>query len=328
MSELIDPYGRRINYLRISITDRCNLRCRYCVPEGGLKCIKPRSGLLSFEEMISLTSILAEEGIERVKITGGEPLTKKSITTLINGLAAIKGIKDLSITTNGLLLADQAGLLKAAGLSRVNISLDSLDGEKYSRLTRGGDLSAVLKGLKVALEAGFDPIKINVVLMKGINDGLADLAAFLEFIKERPIHLRFIEFMTLGDGVDPEFFIPSSVIIERVRSLASLVQIESPAGGGPARYFGVKGARGTVGFISAMSDPFCAECNRIRLLATGALKTCLFTPEEIDIIGPLRNGASDEEMKRILKDVLAGKPKDRLGGQGEDFKWRMSEIGG
>ncbi len=304
------------------------MSCRYCVPEESLKCIKERSDLLSFEEITKIVQTLSGMGIKRIKVTGGEPLIKRGITSLIKGLAAISGIEDISLTTNGQLLSGLALDLKRAGLSRINVSLDSLNSEKYNYLSRGGDLALAFEGIKKAIEVGMSPVKMNVVAIKGVNDFKEDILDFLSFTRELPVYVRFIEHMTARVSHEDEALVPTAKIKEIVESEVSLEEMAPPIGGGPAKYYKPAGYLGGVGFISAMSDSFCQNCNRLRLSATGTIKSCLFSCKETDIITPLRGGASDEKIKRIITELVASKPKDRLGSLEDDCDWQMLKIGG
>ncbi|MDO8735484.1 MAG: GTP 3',8-cyclase MoaA [Thermoleophilia bacterium] len=335
--------GRRtIDYLRISITDRCNFRCRYCMPQEGIHPVS-HDDILSFEEIVRVATAAVDAGVSRVRITGGEPLVRRGCVDLIEQLAMIPGVSDLSLTTNGSLLESQAVELRAAGLSRINISIDSLDGERFSRITGGGDLALVMAGLDSALDAGFAPVKVNAVALEGIED---DLAGFVAMTRERPVHVRFIEFMPIGwrlGEADPGGRRPSDVrsgdrqlssgpwkFVPRARLLAGLAAfgelrpVASPGGGGPARYFKFRGAEGTIGFISSMSDHFCSRCNRLRLTADGRLRNCLFSDEETDIRPHI--GGDRTELTRIIFDSMNSKKFSRTGVR--PGARTMSQIGG
>lgn len=312
---------RVIDYLRISITDRCNFRCAYCMPRKGVG-YRPHDEILSYEEIIRFTRAAARLGITRVRITGGEPLVRRQCPELVAKLAAIPGIEDLSLTTNGALLTDHAEALRNAGLSRLNISIDSLDPDRFSRITRGASLAPVLAGLKMALELGFAPVKVNAVMIPGIE---AELEQFVTLARENPVHVRFIEFMPIGcHQEDDRNFISRQKLLEGISGFGDLMPVDSPVGGGPARYFRFDGALGTIGFISSMSDHFCENCNRLRLTADGKLRNCLFSDEEVDI-RPFINGDS-MKLANVIIDSMNSKKFDRTGEK--PLARTMSQIGG
>jgi cyclic pyranopterin phosphate synthase len=337
-----DSHGRRIDYLRISLTDRCNLRCVYCMPEEGVEW-KPHADILSFEEIERFTRIAAEQGIGKIRLTGGEPLVRHGVPDLVRALLAMPGLQSVALTTNGILLPRYAEELRNAGLSRVNISLDSLDPEVYAQITRGGKLSEVLAGIESAFEYGFAPVKLNVVVVRSL---VQDLLGFARMTMERPMHVRFIEYMPVGaaeegagchgtsGGWTREDTVPSDEVIECVSAagvaagLGELLAVErddAPGGWGPARYYRFAGGQGTVGVISPLSHHFCGECNRLRLTADGKLRPCLFSDEEIDVRTALRTG-TDEDVRDVVRHALHIKPEghhDRIG-----TERRMSQIGG
>jgi len=273
---LRDRYGRKIDYLRISVTDRCNLRCVYCMPESGVIPKNPRE-LLSFEEIEEVARAAISLGINKIRITGGEPLVRRDLVSLIGNLS----ISDLSITTNGTFLEDYAQGLKEAGLHRVNISLDTLKEEKYEFITRSGRLPEALRGIEIALQVGLSPVKINVVVMRGINDD--EIVDFVKLSYDKPVSVRFIEFMPFGRNLfwGEERFIPMSEVKARCQSFAELLPTNGLPGSGPARYYRIKGGRGTMGFISPLSSPFCSRCNRLRLTSEGKLRPCLYSEKQI-----------------------------------------------
>jgi len=331
MEGLIDRYNRKINYLRISITDRCNLRCVYCMPPEGIKPLR-HEDILRFEEIEEIVSYSIDWGIDKVRITGGEPLVRKGVVHLIEMLAHLKGVKDLSMTTNGILLKDYARDLKNAGLQRINISLDSLDANKFNRITRVGKLSLILNGIEEALKRDLDPVKINVVVMKGINDN--ETLDFAKMNLDRPLHIRFIEFMPFCNRKGAELtakvqkssfeFVSVSIIRERLKELGKLIPAQV-RGAGPAKSFRFEKSLGTIGFITPMSEHFCATCNRLRLTADGKLYPCLFSDWGIDIKGPLRSGAGSKEIRELFEEALKNKPeKHSLKGNNQV----MSKIGG
>lgn len=290
-----DNFSREINYLRISVTDKCNLRCMYCMPEEGVP-QKNHSELLSLEHIAEITSIAASLGIKKVRITGGEPLVRRGITELVREIAAIPGIEDIAMTTNGILLPQMAEELKKAGLNRVNISLDTFDPDKYHKITRLGSLAEAVEGIRAAEKAGLGPIKLNTVLVGGFNDD--EIADLVELTRLRPFELRFIEFMPIGSPIFPESaYIPVSTVLDKVPEL-------SPVGvSGTAKLYALPNALGKVGLISPISSHFCGTCNRIRLTADGKLKPCLHSAEEISVVG-----LHGDELSETLKSAIFHKP--------------------
>lgn len=313
--------ARRVDYLRLSITDRCNLRCTYCMPEGG---VTPRrhDDILRFEEIVAFTRVALTCGISKVRITGGEPLVRAGAPELVRMLAALPGVRDLALTTNGLLLPRFAAELRDAGLRRVNVSLDSLDPARFARITRGGRLDDALAGLEAAFAAGFDPVKLNVLLLEGVED---ELDAYVRLTLERPLHVRFIEFMPLDRGVVLEGdLVPAPRVLELLRTRHGFAPVGGPYGHGPARYWAAPGAPGTIGFIAAISDHFCGSCNRLRLTADGRLRTCLFSGEEVAV----RHVLSDEQrLRAVVLEALARKKYDRRR-EALANERAMSQIGG
>ncbi len=307
MTGIADSFDRPINYLRISVTDRCNLRCIYCMPPEGIGWL-PHGHILRYEEILVIVKAAAELGITKVRLTGGEPLVRADLGKLVGMIAQVKGIDDISLTTNGMLLARYARELKEAGLRRVNVSLDSLDPENFRRITRYGDLGEVLKGMEAAHAAGLEPIKINMVAMRWVNDH--EILDFARKTRDEGWHVRFIEFMPMGERRDEarERFISIAEIMERIESLGKL-EPHRLAGNGPAKYYRLPGAGGTIGFIGPVSEHFCFQCNRLRLTAEGNLRPCLLSDEEIDLREPIRRGASAEEIKLLIERAIAAKPK-------------------
>lgn len=301
-----DSWQREINYLRISITDRCNLRCQYCLPKDNV-IFFPYKEILTYDELKKIVLTVAIPlGVSKIRLTGGEPLVRKDVFKLIELLSSIQEIGDLSLTTNGILLEKYAELIYQSGLKRINISLDSFDEDKYKAITCGGDLKTVIKGIDLALKTGFNPVKINTVLMRGINDN--ELISFCKLTEQFPLHIRFIELMPSGSRriySDDKFFSVQDAKkkIEKYFEL-STIQIK---GNGPAEYFKIKGANGSIGFISPISKCFCNTCNRLRLTADGKLKTCLFSSKEIDIKTRLRNGATPKELQELVKIAISQK---------------------
>jgi GTP 3',8-cyclase len=308
MPKLVDTFNRHINYLRISVTDRCNLRCIYCMPKEGISPIG-HDDILRYEEILRVARCAARKGISKIRITGGEPLVRKGIIDFIADLSRASGITDLSITTNGVLLEACAQALYQSGIRRINISLDTLDPEKYRTITRGGDITTVLSGIRKAHEAGFAPIKINVVAMRNVNDDEA--VAFARLTIDRPVHIRFIEFMPVaGQTMWQEAqFISSQELQERIGSIGKLLPLDADEKAGPAKMFRLEGAQGKLGFITALSSHFCASCNRLRLTADGKLRTCLFSDDETDLKPLLRGGCTDDELSGVIEQAIRSKPQ-------------------
>ena len=293
---MIDAYGRNITYLRLSVTELCNLRCRYCMPEEGVRKLA-HDQLLTEEEMILAVSAAAKLGVTKVRITGGEPLTKPNILSICRNVSLVPGVSDTSITTNATLLPQMAVPLREAGVKRVNISLDTLNPEKYRKITRRGDLSDALRGLDAALKAGFEKVKINAVLIGGLNDG--EIPALAALTLKWPVDVRFIELMPMPGNTDfgPESYIPAARVLE------ALPEAVPEREEGVARLYRLPGAKGCVGLISPLSQHFCASCNRIRLTADGRIKPCLHSAEEISI-----KGLSDEAMLTEMRRAILLKP--------------------
>lgn len=320
-----DKFQRKINYLRVSVTDRCNLRCFYCMPKEGVKWKKAQE-ILRYEEIEKIIAAALQVGISKVRITGGEPLVRKNLLPFIGRIAKLEGLRDLSMTTNGLLLADQAQALKEAGLKRVNISLDTLNHEAFKEITGFDKLEAVLAGIDKALEVGLTPLKINMVLMRNINEEDALELAF--WTKEKPVHVRFIELMPMG-ALGKDRFLSIKTLKKRIASRENLIPAPGPSGSGPADYYNFPGALGTIGFISPLSNHFCHACNRLRLTADGRLRPCLMSALEVDIKEKVRAGASLEELVEIFRQVIELKPQGHnLEKEEYKGKRKMSQIGG
>ncbi len=319
MQKLKDHLGREIDYLRISITDRCNLRCRYCMPADGIE-NKSHQEILSYEDILKIVENGIELGIRKVRITGGEPLVRLGVEDFISRLDRLK-LEDISMTSNGVLLSKKAEKLKKSGLDRINISLDTLDPLKFKEITRRDNLDDVLTGIRAALKAELNPVKLNVVVMKGINDD--ELFDFVELSRKEKLSIRFIEYMPLGGEAEAEKFISSSDIKNLISKKYELQPAES-RGNGPANYFKIDGAEGTIGFISAVSEHFCSSCNRLRLTADGRFKPCLAGNQEVKI-----SGMSKDEIKAAYKKALAIKPVcHNLSFEKQDYNRNMSQIGG
>jgi cyclic pyranopterin phosphate synthase len=305
--QLTDARKRRLNYLRISVTDRCNLRCMYCMPRGGVPKL-PHGDILSYEEVLRLAKIATGLGIDKIRITGGEPLVRKGIIDFLSRIASVSGVKDLALTTNGVLLEENLDRLRAAGLRRINVSLDSLRPDRYAGITGRDCFDQVWRAIRTAPEKGFHPVRINMVVMRGVNDD--EVVDFARLSLLYPYHVRFIEYMPIGtsDLKGSLRHIPSSEIKERVARLGNLLPVPKDMYDGPAERFRLEGAPGEIGLISAMSHHFCHACNRLRLTARGRLRPCLLSDHELDVVTPLRSGASDEELAGIFLEAALNKP--------------------
>jgi len=328
MKTLKDRYQRTINYLRISVTDRCNLRCQYCMPEAGIPLID-HEDILRYEEILRLVRVYAQEGITKVRITGGEPLVRKGVVDFIAELSAIPGINDLSMTTNGVLLKEFACPLKIAGLKRINISLDTLDPATFFRITRRDKFHDVWAGIQEAIKVGFSPVKLNVVIINGTNEN--EVFDFARLTLEFPLVVRFIEYMPAGESQwNPALVYPNSQIKEQIQELGALIPLPDEKNDGPAIRYRLKNSLGEIGFINPISSHFCHLCNRIRLTPDGHLRTCLLHDEEIDLKPFLRNGCDDEKLREALLHALEKKPKQHQIQEAHFKKCQrtMSAIGG
>ena len=306
-NSIIDKYGRKVDYLRISVTDLCDLRCIYCMPPQGIRQL-PHDKILRFEEIRRTAAVAASLGVRTLRLTGGEPLVRRGIADLVRMLSQVEGIRSVAMTTNGTRLAALASDLRSAGLSRVNISLDTLDAERYAEITRGGSLADVLKGMEVALESGFEQVKLNVVAMKGVNDSeFVDLALMA---RQYPVDVRFIEYMPAGRDVpvEPGRFVPVAAIRSELERTLELRPVDEERGAGPAESFKIDEGQGYIGFISSVSEPFCRRCNRLRLSADGRLIACLFDAGQIDLRTAIRAGATDEQIAQMFREVADMKP--------------------
>ena len=356
MHNLVDGFNRRIDYLRISVTDRCNFRCVYCMPDSGAE-VCASSALLTFEELARLAKIAASLGVTKVRITGGEPLTRKGLVAFVTELGQI-GFDDLSLTTNGYGLDHFAPDLAKAGLHRVNVSLDTLQADRFTAIARRGNLEGVQSGIQAALTAGLTPVKINCVSMKGVNDDEA--AAFAKWTLDEPVHVRFIELMPIRWNLDESVDLDANSVFRgpsllaqprggamlddlqmrrmRIDSDLLKVSIEAECGplesatiltNGPARTFRLPGGKGTVGFISQISNDLCENCNRIRLTSDGFLRPCLMADGELDVRTPMRSGATDDDLAALFETVVRTKPERHYLAEGQKVRSRgMSAIGG
>ncbi|HER23454.1 MAG TPA: GTP 3',8-cyclase MoaA [Candidatus Atribacteria bacterium] len=336
MSHLTDHFGRKITYLRVSITDRCNYRCVYCQPEKQFEFISHEE-VLRYEEIVEIIKEAVDLGITKVRVTGGEPLARKGVGDFIKKLREIKKLEDISLTTNGFFLSEYAEKLKDAGLNRVNISLDSLQEEKYKKITGGGSLKKVLKGIDSALKVGLLPIKINTVLIRGVNDD--EVEDFIKLTLDNPLNIRFIEFMPSKEDLKDSYKEKFISVLEIKNSLAEkylFVPVKTRIDNGPAKYCQIKGGQGTIGFIAALSQHFCETCNRIRLTSEGKLRPCLFSNKEVDIKRALRNVETNDKIirskiiRKNIEEAINIKPKGHKLNKklsNRDF-FKMSKIGG
>lgn len=336
-NQLTDSQGRPIRYMRVSVTDRCNLRCRYCAPSDEFVSLTHEQ-IISYEEIERLAAILALRGVSSIRITGGEPLARKHLDRLVSSLTKIPGINDISLTTNGILLSGLAKSLSDAGLSRVNVSLDTLREDRFEWITspNGNGIEMgphrVMEGLMAAEFAGLSPVKINVVLIRDFNDD--ELEGFAALTSDRNFEVRFIEFMPMSpEGFwGPDKVIAADEAIGRLETVfGSLIPLGRGKGSGPAVRYKVPGFTGTIGFITPVSQHFCVDCNRIRVTADGRIRTCLFSDKETDILGPLRSGASDAEILTVIQNALNAKPEGHGMGRGGKVNGcvrTMSHIGG
>jgi GTP 3',8-cyclase len=328
---MIDSHNRLINYLRVSITDRCNLRCIYCMPKEGLSLIG-HDDILRYEEILRVVKETVKMGISKVRITGGEPLVRRGVVDFFRSLKSIEELDDISLTTNGVLLGRYAEHLVQAGMKRINISLDSLKSERYASITRGGDLQAVLQGIEAVHALGMAPIKINVVVVKGFNDD--EVLDFARLTCEKPYQIRFIELMPLGSSHvhNAGKFLSNEIVRKQIESVYGLSPINGNNRDGPARLYRLAGGPGTIGFISPVSHHFCNTCNRLRLTADGHLRACLLSDVETNLKEPLRAGCSDLELHQLIKTTLDLKPLSHgmMEGHGRAKKClkEMSAIGG
>ncbi|MDD2580616.1 MAG: GTP 3',8-cyclase MoaA [Desulfuromonadaceae bacterium] len=325
--QLTDSIGRNINYLRLSVTDRCNMRCFYCMPKEGVS-REEHGTILSYEELLLIAETAVGLGIEKIRITGGEPLVRAGIVGFLANLSAIPGLRHLALTTNGLLLAEMAADLFRAGVQRLNVSIDSLNPDTFRDITRGGDLSRVLAGLDAAEEAGFPPPKINAVIMRGVND--AELLDFAEMTRLRGNSVRFIEYMpVVKDEGWQRYCLSGEEILQRIAANYQLEPVDKGPFAGPSRDFRIAGARGSIGIITAVSGHFCSDCNRIRVTSTGQAKGCLFSDEKTDLLPCLRP-PDQERLAEAVRRIVSTKPeRHSITGNGYTHRnFTMSQIGG
>ncbi len=326
---LIDGFSRPITYLRVSVTDKCNLRCIYCMPEGGLPWLR-REEILTYEEITEIVRAAASVGVRTIRLTGGEPLVRRDLSRLVAAIAAIPGVDDVALSTNGLLLEEQLPELVAAGLRRINLSLDTLRPERFEAIARRPGLDTVLRAIDAAIAAGLAPIKLNCVVMRGKNDD--ELLDFARLTRDRAIFVRFIEVMPVLENtqLQRDAYVSADEILERIAAGGELRPVTGPGGNGPARYFALAGAAGAVGVISPLSHDYCERCNRVRLTADGRLRLCLFGDHALDLRSPLRAGATTEHLAALLRSAMLIKPERhhlRLGESASRMR-AFSEIGG
>lgn len=325
---MIDKIGREIEYLRLSVTDRCNLRCQYCMSERNMNFL-PKEELLTVEEIKRIVTIFSKIGIKKIRLTGGEPLVRKNFTEILENLHSIKNIEEINMTTNGLLLEENFDSLVKNGVKKINISLDTLNPVLYSEITRGGSFNQVIKNIFKALDIGMERIKLNIVLIKGKNDN--EIMDFVKFSEKYPIDIRFIELMPIGEGNN---FISMSndEVIEIIKKERTLFPVEEKIGSGPAKYFKSPFSKGKIGFITPLSHNFCDKCNRIRLTPDGFLKLCLHWNKGIDLKNIIRNKATDEELEKIIFNAIYNKPEhhsmDKNIEENNIDKRKMNQIGG
>ena len=326
--KLIDPYNRHLNYLRISITDRCNLKCIYCVPRD----LVPRLShdeIMTYEEILRLVRIGLRLGISKIRVTGGEPLVRKGVYDFLTDLSQLEGLADLSLTTNGVALKANLKKIKAAGIKRINISLDTLSRTKFEHITGLDLFDQVWQGIEMALEMGFQPIKLNIVALNGVNDD--ELANMARLSLDYPLHIRFIEYMPIGEsqiGNGPLLLAPE--IKKRISVLGNLIPVPNALSDGPAQRYHIEGAAGEIGFIHALSHHFCDRCNRLRLTARGQLRPCLLSDHHEDVRGIMRSGGTDEQLAEVFFKAVDHKPSDHnLASQNPSGVCsQMSSIGG
>jgi len=326
--KLVDKYKRNLNYLRVSVTDRCNLRCLYCVPRDQIP-KQSHKDILRYEEILRIVRIGVSLGISKIRVTGGEPLVRKDVFSFLEELSAMEGLTDISLTTNGVLLKESVKRIKSAGVKRINISLDTLNRDKFKEITGFDKFDQVWEGIEMTHEMGFDPIKLKVVAMKGINEDEVKEIAKLSLTY--PFHIRFIEHMPFGTSMtDTDKTLLAPEIKERVSTLGELIPVSQKKNDGPAERYKLKGAKGEIGFIRPISHHFCNKCNRLRLTASGQLRPCLLSDREIDLKGQLRKGCLDKELIDLFIQAVQCKPfEHNLSEQSEShISGQMCSIGG
>ena len=323
MKSFNDKYGRSINYLRVSVTDRCNLRCVYCMPSEGIEKLECKD-LLKYEEIVNIIEAGAGLGLRKIRFTGGEPLVRKDFVKLIEKVNKIQFIEEISMTTNGIYLDSYAKFLKQAGLKRVNISLDTLKKDKFNNITRGGNIDKVFAGIEAAKNENLTPVKINVVVMRGFNDN--EILDFVKLSREKDLEVRFIEYMPIGNSRNWENnYMSASDIKEYCHSHGEIFNAATSEGNGPARYYHLKNGKGKIGFISPVSEHFCSTCNRLRLTSDGKIKNCLFSEDELELKSLTY---SKKDIQSVLKQAVREKPYKHQIGNLPESKRSMLQIGG
>jgi cyclic pyranopterin phosphate synthase len=328
LDPLMDRFGRVHTYLRISVIERCNLRCLYCMPAEGIE-LKPREHLLRLEEIERIARLFSTMGITKVRLTGGEPLIRRNLEWLIDRIAGIEGIQTIAMTTNAILLGGKAAILRRAGLQQLNISLDTLKPERFRQMTLRDEFDRTMEGVESALAEGFHPLKINAVIMGGINDD--EILDMVEYVRNKPVNMRFIEYMPFkGNGWKRGKLVSFAEMRRRILERYDLVPIEPESSSDVAKDFRIEGFEGTVSFITSMTEDFCSGCNRIRLLADGSIKSCLFHKPEENLRDALRRGADDSKLEQLIRSSIAQKlEKHEPMGELESVVDRsMIEIGG
>ncbi len=321
-TDVTDSFGRRIEYLRVSLTDRCNLRCVYCMPEEGVP-YEDLDNVLHYDEIERVVRVLAQAGLKKVRLTGGEPLVRKNVSHLAARLSAIPNMREVTLTTNGILLPREAEALYEAGIKRVNISMDTMRPDRFVEIARRPEYARAWDGVQAALRVGFDPIKLNCVVMKGVNDD--EILDFAQMTIDQPLHVRFLEYMPIGMVSPPQWkarYVSNETVLETLRAaFPDLAPVPGELRASTSRNFFIPGAKGTVGVINPISHKFCENCNRLRLTANGKLVPCLADNYEYDLMTPLRNGCSDSEILQHVRDALAHKPVQ------SDFEGRLYKGG-
>ncbi|MDX1353091.1 MAG: GTP 3',8-cyclase MoaA [Thiomicrorhabdus sp.] len=330
--ELIDPFNRKIEYLRVSVTDKCNYRCGYCMPEQGVHPDGKHTEYLSYDELARIIKAFVKLGVAKVRLTGGEPLVRKNLSSLVSEISQYDGLEEIALSTNAHHLGREAEALSQAGITRCNVSIDSLKEQRFNKITRGGDLTKVLAGVDKALEVGMKPVKFNMVVMKGTNDD--EIEAMVDYGLKKGVEVRFIETMPIGPAgvsmMDQHY--PAAKILERIKKHvgSDLLPSSSKSHDGPSRNFVIAGTQTKIGVISAVSQHFCETCNRVRLTAKGVLALCLGQEDSVDLRTPLRNGITDIELEQLIIDAMLKKPEKHFFNENvHNIEFRqMVQLGG
>jgi len=326
---LVDNNNRVINYLRLSVTDKCNLRCIYCMPEEGVE-FMPHAEILTYEEMLVIIKLCVQKGIRKLRLTGGEPLIRKGVIDFIKKVSQLDGLQEVTLTTNGVYLKEFAQSLRESGIFRINVSMDTLRPDRFFNITRRDVFDRVWAGIEEAESAGLSPIKINIVIMRGVNDD--EILDFARLTYRKPYHVRFIELMPVGDPYrwTPDRFLSAKEVFDKISTLGTIMPVSPDPLDGPARRFALEGSKGEIGLIGALSYHFCENCNRLRLTADGKLRGCLFSDSETDIKEPLRNGANEQYMLKLIEETIQNKPRShgQAAWQPRKCSRSMNGIGG